>query len=53
MIKWTSDVTGNIPSASGREVGFGVVAGETTTDAAANIMLLDYISLYIDRTLTR
>jgi len=47
---WSDVVNSNIPTASGRETGFGVIAGETTTDAAAAIVDLDYMVLIINRT---
>jgi hypothetical protein len=50
---WSSDVTGNIPTATGRELGWGVVAAETSTDAAADILWLDYMALSIERALVR
>lgn len=50
---WSSTVSANIPNVTGRECGFGAVAGETTTDAAANILILDYMSLSVSRTLVR
>jgi len=50
---WTRDVTGNIPTAAGRETGFGIICGESTTDAAAVICHIDYVRLEIVRTLTR
>lgn len=50
---WSDTVSANIPKASGRETGFGVIVGETTTDAAAHIIHLDYLRMEINRTLTR
>lgn len=50
---WTDTVAANIPTASGRETGFGVLAGESTTDAAADIIHLDYLRMEINRVLTR
>ena len=50
---WSRDVTGNIPNIAGRETGFGVLAAESTTDAAADIVHLDYIRLEIARVLAR
>ncbi len=50
---WSQYVESNIPKVSGRETGFGAIAGETTADAAADIIRLDYMRLEIDRTLTR
>lgn len=42
-----------IPTASGRETGFGVLVSEGTTDAAANVLIMDYMSFGIDRYLNR
>ena len=50
---WTSDVTTNIPTAAGRETGFGAMVYETTTDAPADILHLDYLKFEINRTLVR
>lgn len=52
-ILWTDTLTTNIPTAVGREIGFGVIAYETTTDAAADIMWLDYLLFEINRVLIR
>jgi hypothetical protein len=50
---WQQTQANNIPKVAGRETGFGVIAGETSTDAAADIIHLDYIAMGITRTLTR
>ena len=50
---WQQSVNANIPTATGRETGFGIIAGETTTSAAAVICYIDYMSLEITRTITR
>jgi hypothetical protein len=50
--QWTGTTT-NIPTASGRETGFGAAVFESTTDAAADIIRLDYIRMEINRTLVR
>lgn len=52
-VLWEKNITGNIPTAAGRETGFGIIAGETSTDAAADIIHLDYVRMEINRTLTR
>jgi hypothetical protein len=52
-VLWTDTVNANIPTAAGRETGFGVIAGETSVDAAADIIHLDYLRMEINRTLTR
>jgi hypothetical protein len=50
---WQKTVNANIPTASGRETGFGIIAGETSTDAAADILYIDYLKMEINKTLTR
>jgi hypothetical protein len=50
---WNASIEGNIPTALGRDTGFGIIAGETTTDAAADIVWIDYLSLIINKTLER
>jgi hypothetical protein len=50
---WSQNVTGNIPVGSGRHTGWGILAGESTTDAAADLITLDYTIMGINRTLTR
>jgi hypothetical protein len=52
-VLWTNTVAGNIPTASGRECGVGISANESTTDAAAELMRLDYFRAEVGRTLTR
>lgn len=52
-VLWQATVSANVPNAAGRETGFGVIAGETSTDAAADIMWLDYIGLEINRVFVR
>lgn len=48
-----SDSLGNIPTAAGRETGAGISAFESSTDAAADILHVDYLRIEINRTLTR
>jgi hypothetical protein len=48
---WNNTITSNIPNVAGRETGFGVFAGETTTDASKIIIYMDYMDLIINRTL--
>jgi hypothetical protein len=48
-----SDTLSNIPTATGRETGFSVAAYESSVDAAADIIHLDYMRLEINRRLTR
>jgi hypothetical protein len=50
---FTSNVTTNIPTAAGRETGAGVYVGESTTDAAAGIIRLDYLRIESGKTLVR
>jgi hypothetical protein len=52
-VLWTNTVSGNIPKAAGRECGWGMIAGETSTDAAAIILSMDYLRLEIVRDLVR
>jgi hypothetical protein len=51
--QWSVSNTANIPTAVGRETGWGIQANESTTDAAAAIMYIDYARMEINRTLTR
>ncbi|MCX8158888.1 MAG: YfhO family protein [Candidatus Pacearchaeota archaeon] len=53
QIIWSGIVNANIPNTAGRETGFGIIAGETTTDAAAGILDIDYMRLIVNRTITR
>ncbi len=39
---WTGNVSSNIPTAAGRDTSPCIIVSESTTDAAANILLLDY-----------
>lgn len=50
---WTDTVATNIPTGASRFTGWGVLAGETSTDAAAAIVRMDYMSLEIGRVLVR
>jgi hypothetical protein len=52
-ILWTDKVESQIPTATGRETGFGAIATEGSTDAAANIMFIDYMDLVINRSIVR
>lgn len=52
-VVFTSGALTNIPTAAGRQTGAGISAFENTTDAAADIMYVDYIRLEINRTLVR
>lgn len=51
--QWTQTVTTNIPTASGRETGAGIYVGESTTDAAAGIIRMDYLRIEKNKTLIR
>jgi hypothetical protein len=53
VLQWQSSVTSNVPKAVGRETGAGIYVGESTTDAAAGIIRLDYMRLEIGRALIR
>jgi hypothetical protein len=53
ILLWQENVATNIPTAAGRETGAGVIATESTNDAAADILDLDYLRIEINRTLTR
>jgi hypothetical protein len=48
-----SDTQTNIPTGSGRNTGWGVVATQNSNDAASDLIWLDYMRLEINRTLTR
>jgi len=50
---WSNNITTNIPRDTNDEVGFGVMTTESTTDSAADILIMDYMSLQINRTLNR
>lgn len=52
-VVWTNTVATNIPKGAGRETGFGVIATQSTTDAAGAIIQIDYIGLEINRSLVR
>ena len=52
-VVWTDTVATNIPTGSARVTGWGVIAGESSTDAAAIILMLDYHKLEIKRNLVR
>jgi len=51
--QFNDTVATNIPTASGRETGAGVYIGESTTDAVAGIIRLDYMRIECSRTLVR
>lgn len=50
---WGDTLNTKIPTGAGRHTGWGVIAGETTTDAGSVICRLDYANMSIDRTLVR
>lgn len=50
---WTNTVNSGIPKSVGRETGFGIVVTEASVNAASDILSVDYVSLEINRTLTR
>jgi hypothetical protein len=45
---WTDVVSSDIPTGSGRETGFGIMATESTTDATAIMIQVDYAKLVIE-----
>lgn len=49
---WTDNVTSNIPTAAGRETSHGIKSYKTTV-GTVEIMVLDYISLFLPKDLTR
>jgi hypothetical protein len=53
VLDWSDTVSTNIPTASGRETGAGVYVGESSTDAAAGIIRLDYLRIESSKTLVR
>jgi len=50
---WTDNVTSMIPTNASRETGWGAIATQSTTDAGASLIDLDYMSLRIGRRLNR
>jgi hypothetical protein len=50
---WTDTLATNIPTATGRETGVGIQANESTVDAAAALMWVDYFRAEAKRTLVR
>lgn len=52
-VVWQDLLTTTIPTGAGRETGFGVIASESSTDAAAEILWLDYVSLSVARNIVR
>lgn len=50
---WTDTLSSNIPTATGRETGLGFSIWESTTDAAAVMIWLDFIKLWAAGTLNR
>lgn len=50
---WGDTVATKIPTGAGRFTGFGIIAGETSTDAAGVIVNIDYANMSISRTLVR
>ena len=43
----------NLPTGIGRETGFGVIATQSTTSAAQVLVFMDYMELFINRTVIR
>ena len=50
---WTDTLTTNIPTGAGRVVGNGIVATNSNPGSAQNIAGIDFISVNINRVLTR
>lgn len=50
---WSEYVGSNVPRSGTRVTGFATCAFETTTDAAGNLLLLDYMRLKVPKRLTR
>lgn len=50
---WTDSVLTNIPTGAGRDTSPCIIAAETTTDAAANILIIDYARWAINRSIMR
>lgn len=50
---WTQATSGNIPITTARATGFGIIATESTVDAAANILTMDFLNLKMSRRLGR
>jgi hypothetical protein len=53
LLIWNNTLTTRIPTATGRETGWGAQSFQPTTDAAADIIYLDYMSLSMKRTIYR
>ncbi|MDD5699999.1 MAG: hypothetical protein PHH00_02285 [Candidatus Nanoarchaeia archaeon] len=50
---WTDTISSNIPTATGRETSFGVIATQNSTAAGQPLIWMDYMELNINRTLVR
>jgi hypothetical protein len=50
---WTDTVSTNIPTGAGRDTSPCIIVAESSTDAAADILRLDYVKWDTNRTLTR
>lgn len=51
--QWTDTVSTNIPTTAGRDTSPCITVAESTTDAAADILRMDYVRWGITRTLKR
>jgi hypothetical protein len=51
--QWTDTVAANIPTGAGRDTSPCIIVAESTTDAAANILVMDYVNWGSTRTLVR
>jgi hypothetical protein len=52
-LQWTDTVSTNIPTGAGRDTAPCIIVSELTTDAAADILRLDYVRWGTTRSLTR
>lgn len=50
---WGNTLATKLPTGAGRFTGWGLIAGETSTDAAGVILNIDYANMSIDRLLVR
>ena len=51
--QWTDTVATNIPTGAGRDTSPCIIVAESTIDAAANILVMDYVNWGSTRTLVR
>jgi hypothetical protein len=53
VLLFSESIATNIPVTTGRETGWGVQSNESSTDAAADILWVDYMRFEINRALVR